>query len=66
MRYRFTGPSRTVFPSIVVPTLDGFATLVVDPGDEVDLPDAVDHAELEAIEATNSRRKPAPTPDPEV
>lgn len=60
-RYRFTGLDTEVFPSIVLgDDIDGYRTLVCEPGDEVDLAEPVEHPRLEPLDAP----PPAPPADP--
>jgi hypothetical protein len=68
-RYRYTGTQPAVFPSIVIDDGAGdFHTLEVEPGVEVDVPDVVEHPELEPADdvtrAAHTALAAAPAEDP--
>lgn len=54
-RYLFTGPSTTTFPTIRTEA----GTLTCEPGDLVDLPEAVDHVHLEPADGVAKSKKVA-------
>lgn len=49
-RYRFVGHDKTTFPGVVLAKSDGnFGVLELEPGEEVDLAEEVEHPYLEAV-----------------